>query len=132
MTPERIAILDKAIDQKAHFEADDLYNAIIKEYHVSRSTVYNTLDILCECNILRRHFLNETQAVYELVDDLHLHLICIKCGKIKEIRDEKVAEFIFSLSFRGFRQLSSSTNIYGLCSSCGGGRKRKNATKSNP
>ena len=74
-TPERFAILDKTLEQKVHFDIDELYKNIEADYHVSRSTVYNTVELLCECNILRKHYLNETQAVYELADDRHLHLI---------------------------------------------------------
>ena len=122
-TPERFAILDKALEQKVHFDIDELYKGIEADYHVSRSTVYNTVELLCECNILRKHYLNETQAVYEFADDMHLHLICLKCGSVKEVHDEKAGEFLASLKFRGFHPTSSSTNIYGVCSSCA--RKRK-------
>ncbi len=124
-TPERFAILDKALEQKAHFCIDELYRDIEADYHVSRSTVYNTVELLCECNILRKHYLNKTQAVYELADDRHLHLICLRCGAVKEVHDENVYGYLSTLKFRGFHPTSSSTNIYGICSSCA--RKRKNS-----
>lgn len=122
-TPERFAILDKTLEQKVHFDIDELYKNIEADYHVSRSTVYNTVELLCECNILRKHYLNETLAVYELADDRHLHLICLKCGAVKEVHDEKVGEYLSTLKFRGFHPTSSTTNIYGICSACS--RKRK-------
>ena len=56
-TPERFAILDKTLEQKVHFDIDELYKNIEADYHVSRSTVYNTVELLCECNILRKHYL---------------------------------------------------------------------------
>lgn len=117
-TPERFAILDKVLEQKVHFDIDELYKDIEGDYHVSRSTVYNTVELLCECNILRKHYLNETQAVYELAEDMHLHLICLKCGAVKEVHDEKVGEYLSTLRFRGFSPSFSSTNIYGICSAC--------------
>lgn len=124
-TPERFAILDKALDQKPHFDIDELYQDIEADYHVSRSTVYNTVELLCECNILRKHFLNENQAAYELSEDRHLHLICLECGAVKEIHDEKVAQYLSGLKFRGFHPAFSSTNIYGICAACH--RKRRKA-----
>lgn len=124
-TPERFVILDKALDQKPHFDIDVLYQDIEADYHVSRSTVYNTVELLCECNILRKHFLNENQAAYELWEDRHLHLICLECGAVKEIHDEKVAQYLSGLRFRGFHQSFSSTNIYGVCSACN--RKKRNS-----
>lgn len=124
-TPERFVILDKALEQKVHFDVDELYKDIENDYHVSRSTVYNTLELLCECNILRKHFLNENQAAYELAEDRHLHLICLKCGAVKEVHNDNVAEYLSTLKFRGFLPSFSSTNIYGLCSSCSRKRKKK-------
>ncbi len=126
-TPERFAILDKALEQKVHFDIDELYKDIEADYHVSRSTVYNTIELLCECGIFRKHYLNENQAAYELSEDKHLHLICLKCGAVKEIHDEKVSEYLSTLKFRGFHPTFSSTNIYGLCSSCS--RKKNSKAK---
>ncbi len=117
-TSERYAILDKVLEQRVHFEVDELYRDIASEYHVSRATVYNTLELLCECNILRRHFLNENQAAYELSDDKHLHLICMECGSVKEVRDEVVFDYLSGLKFRGFHPTATVTNVYGICSKC--------------
>lgn len=129
-TPERFAILDKALEQKVHFDIDELYKDIEGEYHVSRSTVYNTIELLCECNILRKHYLNETQAVYELAEDKHLHLICLKCGAVKEVDGSVVSEYLSGLKFRGFHTTFSSVNIYGLCSACS--RKPRKTQKPKP
>lgn len=117
-TPERFAILDKALDQHAHFDIDELYHDIENEYRVCRATVYNTVELLCECNILRKHFIQENKAAYEMADDHHLHLICLKCGEMTEIRDEKVDRTTEDMKFPGFRPVCVVTNIYGLCSKC--------------
>ncbi|MDE5789966.1 MAG: transcriptional repressor [Muribaculaceae bacterium] len=117
-TPERFAILDKVFEQRVHFDIDELYRDIESEYRVCRATVYNTVELLCECNILRKHYLNENQAAYELSDDRHLHLICLNCGKVREVRDECFNECFEKMKFRQFKASFISTNIYGLCSSC--------------
>ncbi|MDE7414072.1 MAG: transcriptional repressor [Muribaculaceae bacterium] len=117
-TPERFAILDKALDQHVHFDIDELYRDIEKEYRVCRATVYNTVELLCECNILRKHYLNENQAAYELADDRHLHLICMSCGSVREVRDEKFNQYFEQLKFKQFKPTFVSTNIYGICSQC--------------
>ncbi len=117
-TPERFTILDKVLEQHAHFDIDELYTSIDSEFHVSKSTVYNTIELLCECGILRKHFLNENQAAYELSEDRHLHLICLECGSVEEVSDNCVAEYISGLKFKGFKATFSSTNIYGICYRC--------------
>lgn len=127
-TPERFAILDKALLLRPHFDIESLYNAIISDYHVSRSTVYNTVTLMCEAGILRRNFLGNTMAHYEFINENNIHLICIRCGVIKTITDDGTCSDIVAKKFRGFRPEFASVSINGLCSACA--RKRKN--KSNP
>lgn len=124
-TPERFAILDKALEQRVHFDIDELYRDIESEYRVCRATVYNTVELLCECKILRKHYLNENQAAYELYDDRHLHLICMACGAVKEIRDEGFNDYFEKMKFPQFRASFISTNIYGICSKCSRKNRRK-------
>lgn len=124
-TPERFTILDKVLDQHTHFDVDTLYQEIDAEYHVSRSTVYNSIELFCDCGIVRKQFLNGNRTVYELAQQRHLHLICLECGAVKEVSDGKVAEYVSGLKFRGFRPTFSSTNIYGICSRCSKKKKRK-------
>lgn len=127
-TPERKAILAKVLGMGSHFDVDELYNALDKEYHVSRATVYNNVELLCQCNILRKHFLSETLGVYELVEDNHLHLICTVCGKIKVVKDDLLGERISAMKFRGFTPAYFSTNIYGVCSSCNRKSRKKSSS----
>ena len=117
-TPERIAILDKVLEQSGHFEIDHIHTVINAEFHVSRATIYNTFELLCESGILRKNCFLENMAVYELSTDKHLHLVCYKCGSIKEIRDERALDHIYTLKFRGFHTTLGSVNIYGICSAC--------------
>lgn len=128
-TPERFAILEKVFEQKAHFDIDELFRDIESEYRVCRATVYNTIELLCECKILRKHYLNENQAAYELYDDNHLHLICMNCGKVSEAHDDGLNEYFAKMKFNRFKMSFVSANIYGLCSSCS--RKIKKEAKLN-
>lgn len=126
-TPERFAILDKALDQKGHFDIDSIHKDIEADFHVSRTTVYNTMELLCDCNIFRKHFLNGNTVVFERFSDNHLHLICTECGKLKVIPAQSVEECLPAFRFKGFHPSFSSLNVYGLCAACW--RKAKNKTK---
>lgn len=118
-TPERYAILEKAVELSAHFGVDELYNALEEEaYHVSRATVYNTLELLCDASILNRHLFATNQARYELAAGNHLHLICRHCGCIREVEDETLTAGLLSVKYDGFTPEYSSSIVYGLCSSC--------------
>lgn len=118
-TPERFAILSKAIELSAHFDVDQLYNALETEgYHVSRATIYNTLELLCEAGILNRHLFATNQARYEVARGSHLHLICRRCGKIKEVDDPNLINSLLERNYEGFLPEYSSSSIYGLCEDC--------------
>lgn len=118
-TPERFAILAKAFELRAHFGVNELLEAMNSSgYHVSRATVYNTVEILCACGILRRHLLESRHASYELAHGNHIHLVCSGCGKIEEIRDPRIEEALLSSDLGGFSSEYFSATFHGLCRDC--------------
>ncbi len=94
-TPERYAILDEIYSNKVHFDVDELYGKMKdRNYHVSRATVYNTLDLLVESGLVKKHQFGQNTSHYEQAYGYkqHDHLICNKCKKVWEFCDPRVQQ----------------------------------------
>jgi Fur family ferric uptake transcriptional regulator len=130
-TTERYAILNRIMGINGHFTIEELQQMIESDgFHVSRSTVYNTVELLINAKMLRRHVFEGMQAQYERITLPHTHLICTNCGKVKEVRDPNFAAFMNARRFNAFNADHYSLYVYGTCSTCARKLKRsKHASK---
>ncbi len=120
-TSERFAILDKIFSSSAHVDVDTLYRQLLAdEYHVSRATVYNTLNLFVEAGLARRINLGDGVTRYERVvgSTNHHHLICTHCGKVREIKAVETVATLMPQKLRSFEPAYYTLYIYGLCSRC--------------
>ena len=124
-TTERYAILKRIMEINGHFTIEELQQIIDNDgFRVSRSTVYNTVELLMDAKMLRRHVFEGMQAQYERITLPHTHLICTTCGKVKEVRDTNFAAFMNARRFNAFNTDHYSLYVYGTCSTCARKSKR--------
>ena len=119
ITPERFEILEAALNYNGHFGADDLFIELKNNKSaISRATVYNTLELLVQCDILLKRNFGDNITRYESCNTKagHDHLICMECGKIIEFSNPRVKKLVKEVCEEmDFDFSNYSFNIFGKC-----------------
>ena len=121
LTPQRLAIFERAFDTHQHFTAERLYAWLREETGVSRATVYRTLGLLVEGGFLESLDTGQGELHYEHVlgHRHHDHMVCLECGRIEEFYDRRIEELQEeACRQKGFQMESHNLRLFGYCRSC--------------
>ncbi len=125
LTPQRQLVLEAMVNLgKGHLTADEVYEITKAESNdISLATIYRTLDLFVDMNLLRRFDSGDGVARYEIDSEksehYHHHLICLQCGKITEFKDDLLDELEENISKKaGFMIADHCLRFFGYCQEC--------------
>lgn len=87
------------------------------------ATIYRTLDLFTELDLVKRLDFGDGRNRYELNDEefahFHHHLICVKCGHVAEFEDDmlETLESIIAKKLN-FKTIDHQLKVYGYCGNC--------------
>jgi len=108
-----------------HFTAEELYDVIKVDYpEIGLATVYRTIQLFLELNLIDKINLDDGFVRYEIVDNNNLkhhhhHFICVECGKVYSFEEDLLEDFEAHVEKAfGFKILNHEVKLYGLCKVC--------------
>lgn len=119
LTLQRRAILERFLGCTDHPAADTLHADVAAQMPaLSRATVYRTLETLVELGLAVRIAHPGSEQRYDPRTDTHHHLVCDRCGAVRDHESPALAALPLPQRTRGFVAQSYSVQFRGLCAAC--------------
>jgi Fur family peroxide stress response transcriptional regulator len=120
ITYPRMAIYKILLQFQGHPSAEDIYREVQKEHpNISLATVYKTLEMLAENDIISKVTPLHDIVRYDFNKDFHHHLVCIKCKKITDIENDSLNNLPIPKNIeKGFKVLNYQVQFDGICKDC--------------
>lgn len=120
ITFPRMAIYKILLQYKGHPSAEDIYKEVQKEYpNISLATVYKTLEMLADNDLIAKVTPLHDIVRYDFNKDFHHHLVCIKCKRITDVKNESLNNLPLPKNIeKGFKILNYQVQFDGICHDC--------------
>ena len=126
VTPQRQCIFALLTGDESHPTADAVFGAAAEVMpSISLKTVYQTLNDLAAMGEIAQLDLGTGASRFDPnVEDPHHHLVCQRCGKVRDLHADFGELEVPAVARQGFRLGSPEITFRGLCADC--------TTSSNP
>ena len=135
-TRQRECIVRAFFAAGRHISAEELYHHIRSaDPTVGLVTVYRTLKLLRQAGLATERQFGDTYARFDPtpVNRTHHHLICTRCGKIREFENPTLRALGTKAAHsHGFTVTEQRVEIYGICRDCADLERRRPARGARP
>jgi Fur family ferric uptake transcriptional regulator len=125
---DRFKMLEVFLQTEQHVTVNSLW-LILKDKKISLASEFieETLELMCRFGFAQKNRFDNGIVHYEHrhLGQHHDHMICTKCGKIIEFKDDQLEQLQSQVvSGFGFHMLQHRMEIYGICADCLKSRER--------
>lgn len=120
VTTQRLAIYKYIISRDDHPTTEQIYQALKKDHPtIGLGTIYKTLHLLKKLGLIQELGFNEGSIRYDPNIQLHINMVCTKCGQIEDYESE-----IFKLHWKelisklDFKPKGQRIDLYYECEKC--------------
>ena len=115
MTGQRRVILEVLGTASDHPSVEDVYDRAKKiDSSISIATVYRTLSLLDELDLVTRHEFQEGYSRYEVNWDHHHHLVDLETGQVIEFQNEELERLKVKIAKElGYDLIDHRLELYG-------------------
>ena len=122
MTEQRRLIARVLQEATDHPDVEQVYSRAIKfDPAISIATVYRTLNLLVECELVEANSFQSGKKTYERMFHVrhHDHLICTSCEKTIEFEHPLIEKYQVEIcEAYGFSLKSHKMELLGICNNC--------------
>jgi Fur family peroxide stress response transcriptional regulator len=121
LTVQRRTILAALLARHDHPTAEHIFDDVRARIPgVSRTTVYRVLDTLVKLGVARKAAHAGAQVRFDPNTDRHHHLVCIHCGKVADLDDDRALGALAMPDTKrfGFTVDDYSIQFNGSCAEC--------------
>ncbi len=116
-----LEMLENQAESERHLSAEDVYKTLLSSgEEIGLATIYRVLTQFESAGLVKRHYFEGSNSVFELNrGEHHDHILCIKCGKVDEFKDETI-EFRQNeiAKQKGYQLTEHCLYLYGICADC--------------
>ena len=117
MTDQRRVIARVLSDAEDHPDVEEVYKRSTNiDNQISIATVYRTVRLFEEADILERHDFRDGRSRYELVTESHHdHMIDIESGEVIEFVDDEIEQLQKAIAKKlGYKLIDHRMELYGV------------------